>query len=163
MGNSSWAWRIPTIVQCILPTIVMALIMFFPETPRWLLAHDRREEAIAIMAKYHGNGNPNSPIVQLQLHEITEDFAVTRNDNPWWDFRELGNTKAARYRLAMLIAMAFFGQWSGNNVVSYFMPAMGKLCLYEMHVRHTLTSYFQICSQECRHHRSQQAIAHQRD
>ncbi|CAN9104882.1 general substrate transporter [Alternaria alternata] len=126
MGNSSWAWRIPTIVQCILPTIVMALIMFFPETPRWLLAHDRREEAIAIMAKYHGNGNPNSPIVQLQLHEITEDFAVTRNDNPWWDFRELGNTKAARYRLAMVIAMAFFGQWSGNNVVSYFMPAMVK-------------------------------------
>ncbi|KAA8622957.1 Lactose permease [Pyrenophora tritici-repentis] len=126
MGNSSWAWRIPTIVQCILPTIVMSLIMFFPETPRWLLAHDRREEAIAIMAKYHGNGNPDSPIVQLQLHEITEDFALSRDDNPWWDFRELANTRAARYRLAMVIAMAFFGQWSGNNVVSYFMPSMIK-------------------------------------
>lgn len=123
---SSWCWRIPTIVQCILPTIVMALIMFFPETPRWLLAHDRREEAIAIMAKYHGNGNAESPIVQLQLHEITEDFAATKNDNPWWDFRELVNSRAARYRLAMVIAMAFFGQWSGNNVVSYFMPAMVK-------------------------------------
>lgn len=126
MGNTSWAWRIPTIVQCILPSIVMALIMFFPETPRWLLAKDRREEAIAIMAKYHGDGDANSPIVQLQLHEITEDFAQTRNDNPWWDFRELANTRAARYRLAMVIAMAFFGQWSGNNVVSYFMPAMVK-------------------------------------
>lgn len=91
---------------------------------RWLLAHDRREEAIAIMAKYHGDGDENSPIVQLQLHEITEDFSVTRNDNPWWDFRELFNTRAARYRLAMVIAMAFFGQWSGNNVVSYFMPSM---------------------------------------
>ncbi|USP75330.1 hypothetical protein yc1106_02604 [Curvularia clavata] len=125
-GNSSWCWRIPTIVQCILPTIVMVLIMFFPETPRWLLAHDRREEAIAIMAKYHGNGNADSPIVQLQLREITEDFALTRNENAWWDFRELVNTRAARYRLAMVIAMAFFGQWSGNNVVSYFMPAMIK-------------------------------------
>lgn len=27
LGESSWAWRIPTIVQCILPTIVMCLIM----------------------------------------------------------------------------------------------------------------------------------------
>jgi MFS family permease len=27
LGNSSWAWRIPTIVQCILPTIVVCLIM----------------------------------------------------------------------------------------------------------------------------------------
>jgi MFS family permease len=104
----------------------MAIIMFFPETPRWLMSKDRREEAIAIMAKYHGDGDPNAPIVQLQIHEITEDFAQTRNENPWWEFRELFNTRAARYRLAMVICMAFFGQWSGNNVVSYFMPAMIK-------------------------------------
>lgn len=79
------------------------------------------------MAKYHGNGNEDSPIVQLQLREITEDFARTTTDNAWWDFRELVNTRAARYRLAMVIAMAFFGQWSGNNVVSYFMPVMVSL------------------------------------
>ncbi|KAF1920209.1 general substrate transporter [Ampelomyces quisqualis] len=126
LGDSSWAWRLPTLVQCILPAIVMSLVMFFPETPRWLLANDRRDEAIAIMAKYHGDGNENSPLVQLQLQQITDDFSQTRNNNPWWDFRELGNTKAARYRLAMVIAMAFFGQWSGNNVVSYFMPSMVK-------------------------------------
>jgi len=124
--GSSWAWRVPTLVQCVIPAVVMSLVMFFPETPRWLIAKDRREEAIAVMAKYHGDGNPNDPIVQLQLREITEDMAVTRNDNPWWDFRELGNTAAARYRLYMVILMSFFGQWSGNNVISYFMPQMVK-------------------------------------
>ena len=96
----------------------MSCIMFLPETPRWLLQKDRREEAIAVMAKYHGNGDPNHPLVQLQLQEITEDFSASRNENPWWDLSELVNSKAARYRLAMVIAMAFFGQWSGNNVVS---------------------------------------------
>ncbi|KAL1611190.1 hypothetical protein SLS59_000831 [Nothophoma quercina] len=115
-GNS-WAWRLPTIVQCFIPGLVMSCII-------WLLAKDRPEEAVAIMAKYHGDGDENHPLVQLQLREISEDFSVTRNDNPWWDFRELYNTKAARYRMMMVIAMAFFGQWSGNNVVSYFMPAM---------------------------------------
>ena len=126
MESSSWSWRIPTVVQCIMPGIVCLLIMFFPESPRWLMAKDRREEAIAIMAKYHGAGDANAPVVQLQIQEISEDFAVTRNDNPWWDFRELFNTKAARYRFSLVICMAFFGQWSGNNVVSYFMPAMIK-------------------------------------
>ena len=122
MGESSWAWRLPTVIQCAIPAIVMALIMFFPESPRWLISKDRNEEALAIMAKYHGDGNPNAPLVQLQVQQITDDFAATHNDNPWWDFRELVNTKAARYRLYMVIAMSFFGQWSGNNVVSYFMP-----------------------------------------
>lgn len=126
LGHTSWAWRIPTIAQCFLPAVIMCVILFFPETPRWLISKDRREEAIAIMAKYHGDGDENSPIVQLQIKEIFDDFAVTRNDNPWWDFKELVHTKAARYRLFMVICMSFFGQWSGNNVVSYFMPLMFK-------------------------------------
>ncbi|CAK1361096.1 Lactose permease [Cercospora beticola] len=126
MPDSSWAWRTPTVVQCIMPAIVMCFIMFFPESPRWLIMHDRREDAIAVMAKYHGDGNPSSPLVTLQVEQIVGDMSATRNENPWWDFRELFNTKAARYRLFMVIAMSFFGQWSGNNVVSYFMPQMVK-------------------------------------
>lgn len=116
MPDSSWAWRAPTLVQCAMPTVVMALILFFPETPRWLIMKDRREEAVAVLAKYHGDGDANAPIVTLQINEIVADMSSTRNHNPWWDFRELGNTKAARYRLYMVIAMAYFGQWSGNNV-----------------------------------------------
>lgn len=116
----------PTLVQAGLPAVVMCLILFFPETPRWLIAHDRPEEALAILAKYHGDGDPNSAIPQLQYHEIVNENSLTRDENPWWDFRELVHTRAARYRLAMVIGMAFFGQWSGNNVVSYFMPEMFK-------------------------------------
>ncbi|KAL0942966.1 lactose permease [Colletotrichum truncatum] len=124
--QNSWAWRIPTVVQAGMPGVAMLFIMFFPESPRWLISHDRAEEALAILAKYHGDGDVNSPIVQLQYHEIVEDNRLTKNENPWWDMRELGNTRAARYRLFMVVAMAFIGQWSGNNVVSYFMPEMFK-------------------------------------
>lgn len=113
--NDSWAWRVPTIIQAGMPALVMCLIMFFPETPRWLIAHDRSEEALAILAKYHGDGDPNSPLPQLQYREIVEENKLTRDENPWWDFRELFNTRQARYRLAMVIGMSFFGQWSGNN------------------------------------------------
>ncbi|KAH6679017.1 general substrate transporter [Halenospora varia] len=122
--TSSWAWRIPTVVQAGMPAIVMVLILFFPESPRWLIAHDRREEALAVFAKYHGDGDENSPLVQLEYHEVIELLHQTKNENPWWDFSELVNTRGARYRLYMVIGMSFFGQWSGNNVVSYFMPEM---------------------------------------
>lgn len=76
---------------------------------------DRRDEAVRVLAKYHAEGDVDHPIVQLQIREIVDDMADARNDNPWWDFKELVYTRAARYRLAMVIGMAFFGQWSGNN------------------------------------------------
>ncbi|KAK6199133.1 hypothetical protein LQW54_010052 [Pestalotiopsis sp. IQ-011] len=122
--TTSWAWRIPTIVQAAIPFVVMCLIMFFPESPRWLIHKDRTEEALAILAKYHGDGDQNSPLVKLQYTQIVEEAQATHDENPWWNYKELVNTRAARYRLAMVIGMSFFGQWSGNNVVSYFMPSM---------------------------------------
>lgn len=118
LRDSSWAWRAPTLVQCGMPAVVMCLVMFFPESPRWLIMKDRRGEAQAILAKYHGDGDATAPIVTLQVEEIVADMSETHNDNPWWEFRELFNTPAARYRLFMVIAMAFFGQWSGNNGMS---------------------------------------------
>ncbi|KAI0542010.1 lactose permease [Xylaria digitata] len=115
--HNSWAWRTPTVVQAGIPAVVAAFIMFFPESPRWLIHHDSRaDEALAIFAKYHGEGDPNSPLAQLQYREVVEEYHASKNENPWWDFRELVNTRAARYRLAM-------GK-GGNNVVSYFLPEM---------------------------------------
>ncbi|KAI5460558.1 lactose permease [Mariannaea sp. PMI_226] len=124
--ETSWAWRVPTIVQAGMPTIAMLVIMFFPESPRWLISQDRTEEALGVLAKYHGDGNPDHPIVQLQYREIIAQNQLYKSENAWWDYRELVNTRAARYRLAMVIGMSFFGQWSGNNVVSYFLPEMIK-------------------------------------
>lgn len=72
-----------------------------------ILMKGRADEALAIFAKYHGEGDPNSPLVQLQYREIVEEYHACKDENPWWDYRELGNTRAARYRLAMVILMSF--------------------------------------------------------
>lgn len=53
--------------------------------------------------------------------EMDVSHSIFANLHQWWDFKELVHTPAARYRLYMVILMSFFGQWSGNNVVSYFM------------------------------------------
>ena len=134
----------------------MVLVLFFPESPRWLIAHDRREEALAIFAKYHGDGDEQSPIVQLQYHEIVEQLNLTRNENPWWDFRELANTRGNRYRLYMVIGMAFIGQWSGNNVVNYFMVWCS------LFVFHSLTVNSARNDDPSRHHQHKQAAPNQR-
>ncbi|KAF7880349.1 uncharacterized protein EAF02_007195 [Botrytis sinoallii] len=112
--HGSQAWRIPLWLQMNFSGIVFILVLFLPESPRWLVANDRHEEALDIMAKYHGEGNRSSPLVQLELREMMEEISKTGADKRWWDFRELFDTREVRYRTMLTCAIALFGQWTGN-------------------------------------------------
>ena len=46
------------------------------ESPRYLVAQDRNEEALAMLAKYHGNGDENHPTVQFEYREIRETIKM---------------------------------------------------------------------------------------
>ena len=60
------AWRLPTILQCALPAMSMALVLFLPESPRWLMAQNREDEAAAIFTKYHGNSRiANFAVIEI--------------------------------------------------------------------------------------------------
>lgn len=122
--TSNKSWRIPLWLQMSFSGIVLASALWIPETPRWLMANDRHEEALAILAKYHGEDDPKNAIVQLSFKEMKEEISTTGSDKRWWDYSELIVTKAAKWRLAMVVSMAFFGQWSGNAAISYFLPVM---------------------------------------
>jgi hypothetical protein len=67
-------------------------------------------ETNSIQAKYHGEGDRNSPIVQLEYREMLEDISVTGSDKRWWDYRSLFDKPETRYRTMLVVAMAFFGQ-----------------------------------------------------
>ena len=48
---------------------------FLPESPRWLVQKDRHEEALAVLARVHANGNLDDPYVQAELTEIRAKIA----------------------------------------------------------------------------------------
>ncbi|KAF2756395.1 general substrate transporter [Pseudovirgaria hyperparasitica] len=118
------SWRLPIWLQIVFSGAVLLGSPFLPETPRWLIANDRHEEALDVMARFHGEGCRDSPIVQLEYKEMVEDISVTGADKRWWDYRELFDSRETRYRTLLVAAMAVFGQWSGNGPVSYFYPTM---------------------------------------
>lgn len=70
------SWRIPIWLQMTFAGIVFTFSLFLPETPRWLVANDRDDEAIEVMAKYHGEGDRNSPIVRLEYEEMKREPAL---------------------------------------------------------------------------------------
>src|SRR6266536_5167119 len=118
------AWRIPIYLQCFAAGIVLISAPFIAESPRWLLAHDHHEDALNMLAKYHGDGDRNSVIVRLEIEEMVADISLEGVDKVWWDYRPLVRTHEARWRMACVVGMAFVGQLAGNGAVTCYLPGM---------------------------------------
>ncbi|PFH49901.1 hypothetical protein AMATHDRAFT_86125 [Amanita thiersii Skay4041] len=119
--KSTWSWRIPSLLQA-LPSVLQILLIFFvPESPRWLVSKGREQQALRTLAYYHADGNEQDPLVQYEFEEIKAaiDFDRTVAANIGWKsiFTKRGNLK----RMRIIIALAFFSQWSGNGLVSYYL------------------------------------------
>ncbi|WYZ45076.1 hypothetical protein EsH8_VIII_000392 [Colletotrichum jinshuiense] len=92
----------------------------------WLVAKDRHEEAKHIIATYHTNGDLDHPLVDLQMKEMINsiDPAHVPSWKDLFDLRVLVESRSSRYRLMLNIAFSWFGQFSGNNIISYYLPIM---------------------------------------
>ena len=44
----------------------MFAVRFLPESPRWLIANGRDQEALDFLARYHGGGRKDDPVVRLE-------------------------------------------------------------------------------------------------
>ncbi len=80
-----------------------------PSHSRWF-AHDRPDKAKEILVKYHGDGNPDSPMVALEMAEMQEVVSATGSDKRFWDFRDLFNSPGARYRTLLVVCVAWFSR-----------------------------------------------------
>lgn len=92
--------------------------------PRWLIANDKHDQAAAVLAKLHGEGSVDHPIVQLQMKEMMAQISTEASDKRWWDYRELWNSHNNRRRLICVLGMAIMGQASGNSLSSYYLVTM---------------------------------------
>ncbi|KAJ7129328.1 major facilitator superfamily domain-containing protein [Mycena epipterygia] len=116
---STLSWRIPFAIQFI-PTIILAVgVCFIPESPRWLVSVGRKDEARAVLATYHGNGNANSPLVVLEWRELETCIKTDGSDKRWWDYSELFNSRGARYRTFIISWLALCCLWSGTGIFYY--------------------------------------------
>lgn len=103
------------------PGLVILFVVFLPESPRWDYVKGNREKAEATLARFHGNGNPESEWVKLQLWEYETHLEMDGADKRWWDYRAVFKNRASLYRLMSNCFVSLFGQWAGNGVVSYFL------------------------------------------
>jgi len=120
-----YPWRVPLAVQGLPSVIILCVVWLIPESPRWYVGQGRTEEAKAILIKYHGDGDPDALVANLEMQEMLEVIELDGTDKRWWDFRSLFNTRAARYRTFLVTCIAWFGELD-LPPTSYYFPLMVK-------------------------------------
>lgn len=118
--KSDWAWRVPSLVQAFPSILQLIFVWMIDESPRFLVAKGRSEQALRVLAKAHANGDEQDELVQLEIQEIHTTLKMEQEfQSQGWSI--LWKTKGNRHRMLICICSGFFSQWSGNGIVSYYL------------------------------------------
>ena len=129
--DSSWAWRIPSLVQCCLPLAILPGYLYAPESPRFLISKGRGDEALAFLIKYHGEGDPDSLLAAFEYKEICDALELERRIKSQTSFSNMFKTKGNRHRSFITITLGLFAQWNGQ----YFTKRPRRNPLLTFHIR----------------------------
>jgi MFS transporter, SP family, arabinose:H+ symporter len=113
LGSESWRWMLG--VQMIPAAAYFLLLIFVPESPRWLLSKGRKQDALAALAVAHGAADSHRELAVIQAGLVEKSRHV--------GIRELLTGRLKRMMLFGL-GLAFFQQATGINAVFYYLPTI---------------------------------------
>lgn len=147
--GTNLSFKVPLWCQLVCPGLSLLGIYFCPESPRWLLAHGKREEAIKILTEFHANGVEDHPIVTNQIAEMAMELEASPIDSfkEYFNLWDLVNTRSKRYRMFLACTWSWFGNFTGSQVVSYYLPNMlGSLGIKDIPMTLLLNAIYTIAN-----------------
>lgn len=117
--QSNAAWRLCFGLQLVPGAAVGILMLFRPESPRWLVQRGQDEKALSVLADLHAHGDQDNPIVRSELEEIRVVVALEKSSEAPSYIRLL-TSKEYRRRSALAMGLQCMQQLSGANIVLYY-------------------------------------------
>ncbi|KAA8568918.1 hypothetical protein EYC84_007895 [Monilinia fructicola] len=128
--KSDLQWRFPLLFQCVFALYILAVTVWLPDTPRWLMRHDQNEDrGLAVLARLRGT-SIDDLAVQKEKDEIMGAIMMIeeKEEGTWGDlFRDNGIKANKRFYLAL--GIQFMQQLSGINIITYYAPTLFKSSL----------------------------------
>lgn len=75
---------------------------------------------MAILIKYHAEGDTNSEFARLEYNQIEQTLAMEK-ESARQSWKDLLATKGNRRRVLIASFLGLATQWSGNGLISYYL------------------------------------------
>ncbi|KAL4739861.1 general substrate transporter [Aspergillus similis] len=123
--NNESQFRFPLALQILFAIVTFLGVLVLPESPRWLIAHDRHAEARQVLWSVQPNArliNQDDPVINMEMAEISRTMAEERQAAAEGSFKMLLTDGPQRFRHRTLLAMGgqMMQQLSGVNLITYY-------------------------------------------
>ncbi|KAF3191116.1 hypothetical protein TWF106_001289 [Orbilia oligospora] len=119
--SHDWDWRMVVIFQIMVPIIIISLIWFCPETPRWFIQKGRIEEAKAALRRVRDTEEEiEEEVAQVQQALQFERETLDGSYLPLW------KDKSLRKRLLLAFVINFGQQVTGQGSLNSYSTLIYK-------------------------------------
>lgn len=87
-------WQIATALQAAPAVMILCLLWFTPDSPRWLVFNDRYEDALKVLRKLRRKEDIDNGLPELEIASMREEGQVGKRQKGGW--LELFNAKNRR-------------------------------------------------------------------
>ncbi|WWD20534.1 hypothetical protein CI109_105010 [Kwoniella shandongensis] len=123
-STSNAGWRVALGVTFIPATLLLMILPWVPESPRYLYEKGKYEQCRKVLGKLHGCTHEDGHLVLSDAGETEYEAmraAITWDQQHGQDkWAALWNSKAARYRSFVAISSQSWWAWNGGSIFTYY-------------------------------------------
>ncbi|KAL4960451.1 sugar transporter [Aspergillus stella-maris] len=118
--NGSVSWRFPMAFQAFLGIVLSGMLLFMPESPRWLFQHDRYQEGTEVLRLLRSShGVVDEAALAATVAEIQDALALEHEQKGWSDLLKNDQVRSRR-RVFLACLLNACQAWSGSTPISYY-------------------------------------------